>query len=95
MKVFGLFVFIFLCFQAYPLESKLNGTIIGELNHRYHHKYIKYIYIYFTEIPQPYKKCNDVSMLFTINFVVQQFFSQIKNIIICANYFLCIYSFFF
>ena len=36
MKVFGLFVFIFLCFQAYPLESKLNGTIIGELNHRYH-----------------------------------------------------------
>ena len=31
MKVFGLFVFIFLCFQAYPLESKLNGTIIGEL----------------------------------------------------------------
>ena len=36
MKVFGLFVFIFLCFQAYPLESKLNGTIIGELNQRYH-----------------------------------------------------------
>ena len=36
MKVFGLFVFIFLCSQAYPLQSKLNGTIIGELNDRYH-----------------------------------------------------------
>ena len=36
MKVFGLFVFIFLCSQAYPLQSKLNGTIIGELNDHYH-----------------------------------------------------------
>ena len=33
MKVFGLFVFIFLCFQAYPLESKLNGTIDKIWNH--------------------------------------------------------------
>ena len=36
MKVFGLFVFIFLCLQAYSLKSELNGTIIGELNDRYH-----------------------------------------------------------
>ena len=31
-----MFVFIFLCLQAYSLKSELNGTIIVELNHRYH-----------------------------------------------------------